>query len=692
MPQARFAQASRLAAVGRSLLDSSPTASLAFARKSLETADNAEARQLAVEALWRAPAARIAPLPLPSWRGAWSPDGRWLAAYTFSDKVLLFREEGGTPTALGGFSTPNNAPEIEFAPSGDAILTHAPQDATTRVVSVPDGHELKRVPFSAGGTPGARGAPRWKLLQEVLASVQRQQPLVTRHGATLRFHPVSGTAASAEQEIGPLSDPEAAWLRAAFAPGRDRLAVGEPSGRLTLWPIGAGRGRPPRVLAILRPDNSFPLAFDAAGARLAWGSMSEGTVSIWDLEGPPDAAPRSLRYSGPGLGARQARFHPGGDWLVTANHDSLAFWATSQPWARVLRGHSGVVGGLAFTADVGWLLSCAMFDSVRRWPLTPARGPGGVIPALASSTCSFLEVSPSGSEILRSHVDAEIHDLEGLGGRVLFRSTGEEYVSAAFDRSGTRVALASWWSLPGTRKRLRLIDVPSGKEGASVPLTPEGETEGAYDWGVARMAFLPDGQLLGSGSGGLRRFDLASGRIEWLWRVKRETAIDFAVSADGAGLVAAGLPGDQGGPWEAPVRIDLATGTRTALTTYGRHVQSLALDASGAVLATGDDVGVVRVGRSGGEEPHLLLGHGGPVNALAFSPDRRWIASASGGEIRLWPMPDLSKPPLHALPYAELMVRLRALTNLQVVEDPSSPGGWKLDIGPFPGWKDVPTW
>lgn len=75
--QARFAQASRLAAVGRSLLDSSPTAALAFARKSLETADNAEARQLAVEALWRAPAARIVPLPLPCWRGAWSPDGRW---------------------------------------------------------------------------------------------------------------------------------------------------------------------------------------------------------------------------------------------------------------------------------------------------------------------------------------------------------------------------------------------------------------------------------------------------------------------------------------------------------------------------------------------------------------------------------------------------------------------------------------
>lgn len=36
--------------------------------------------------------------------------------------------------------------------------------------------------------------------------------------------------------------------------------------------------------------------------------------------------------------------------------------------------------------------------------------------------------------------------------------------------------------------------------------------------------------------------------------------------------------------------------------------------------------------------------------------------------------------------------RLRALTNLRVVRDPTSSTGWKIDIGPFPGWKDVPTW
>jgi hypothetical protein len=29
---------------------------------------------------------------------------------------------------------------------------------------------------------------------------------------------------------------------------------------------------------------------------------------------------------------------------------------------------------------------------------------------------------------------------------------------------------------------------------------------------------------------------------------------------------------------------------------------------------------------------------------------------------------------------------------VRVVRDASSSTGWKLDVGPFPGWKDEPTW
>jgi len=40
----------------------------------------------------------------------------------------------------------------------------------------------------------------------------------------------------------------------------------------------------------------------------------------------------------------------------------------------------------------------------------------------------------------------------------------------------------------------------------------------------------------------------------------------------------------------------------------------------------------------------------------------------------------------------ELLAKLDALTNLRLVPDPSASTGWKLDVGPFPGWKEVVTW
>jgi WD40 repeat protein len=90
---------------------------------------------------------------------------------------------------------------------------------------------------------------------------------------------------------------------------------------------------------------------------------------------------------------------------------------------------------------------------------------------------------------------------------------------------------------------------------------------------------------------------------------------------------------------------------------------------------------------------HWLAGHVGPVQAVALSPDQRWVASTGeDNTLRLWPMPDLSKPPLHALPHEALIGQLHSLTNLREVRAPADSMDWKIEFGPFPGWKDVPTW
>ncbi len=118
----------------------------------------------------------------------------------------------------------------------------------------------------------------------------------------------------------------------------------------------------------------------------------------------------------------------------------------------------------------------------------------------------------------------------------------------------------------------------------------------------------------------------------------------------------------------------------------------IAMNAEGTMAVTGDGNGVIRVGPISGEEPHLLLGNESEIYDVAVDPGGRWIASASGTEVRLWPMPDLSKPPLHTLPHDHLIAKLKTLTNLRVVRDEESATGWKVEVGPFPGWETVPSW
>jgi WD40 repeat protein len=136
---------------------------------------------------------------------------------------------------------------------------------------------------------------------------------------------------------------------------------------------------------------------------------------------------------------------------------------------------------------------------------------------------------------------------------------------------------------------------------------------------------------------------------------------------------------------------DLRAGTSRELSSHGGRVTAVALDSKGEVAVTGDFDGIVRAGPATGEEPHLLFGHRLEISSVAVSRDGKWIASASqDGTIRLWPMPE--GPAFHTLPYAEILARLRSFTNLRAVQDAASTDGYRLEAGPFPGWKTLPEW
>jgi WD40 repeat protein len=121
-------------------------------------------------------------------------------------------------------------------------------------------------------------------------------------------------------------------------------------------------------------------------------------------------------------------------------------------------------------------------------------------------------------------------------------------------------------------------------------------------------------------------------------------------------------------------------------------VQCAAIGPTDTWVATGTFDGIVRIGSAAGDEPYYFFGHEGTINDVAFSPDGKWLASGGKDKtVRLWQLPDGSKPPFHTLPLEELLSKLRALTNLRVVPDPDSGTGYKVEFGPFPGWNTLPT-
>ena len=118
----------------------------------------------------------------------------------------------------------------------------------------------------------------------------------------------------------------------------------------------------------------------------------------------------------------------------------------------------------------------------------------------------------------------------------------------------------------------------------------------------------------------------------------------------------------------------------------------MAWDPSGTRIVTGSRDGIVRVGPVSGEEPHLLIGHKGPIWAVRIDPTGRLVASTSeDGTVRIWPMPE--GRPLHTLPRDAFLEKLRSLTNVRIVPDASTATGYRTTFLPFQGWdRNPPTW
>jgi WD40 repeat protein len=479
-----------------------------------------------------------------------------------------------------------------------------------------------------------------------------------------------------------------------FDPEARRLLSLDESGLFCLWSVGEGR-----LLRDLRttPPHRYSLPlFSADGTKVVW-TTGDGSTLTWNLDAPAAAPPAALRRTDVRDAGGEA-FDPTGRWLVSAGWDSVAFWPRGAPRVLALPGHvEGPVLDLAFSLDSSTLASCAR-DGARLWPLDAERGAGRRVSLGEDFYCYGVRFAPDGRHMAVSSPYAGVFLVPLDGGEprrvVDYRGSRSAPMPIAFDEAGRTVAVAPMFVADGETAPLVVADLHDGTR-HDYPLREPGvEYQDGYAASANYLKYQADGRLLIAGGNGIRRWDPRSGAIQKVMWGHRFAALDASRRGD----VVVALVGTL-----SASRLRLFDPELVVLDPEGRVVRrieghghaltpTLALDPSGRILATGDANGVVRVGPVAGGEPHLLLGHSGPISRVAIAPDGRWVASASGNEVRLWPMPDVSRPPLHTLPQGLLLSTLRSLTNLRVVRDPLSATGWSTQVGPFPGWGEVPSW
>jgi DNA-binding winged helix-turn-helix (wHTH) protein/WD40 repeat protein len=713
--ETRRAEARRLVALGQLQLDRFPAAAVACARASLELQDSAEARRLAVQALWAGPPTLQVPGGVQCMQPAFSLDGRRLACgSSYDGKVTVFSDGGGEPLRIPVLPILWDPRGVAFTPGGDRLLSWLHGDPSIRVFS-PSGETLDTLPGDATdlvvldedtvatfGTVApverecevrvwslrdhsSRLVARWRPPPGFQPEVEGRRPaaldpglrwLAFGDGGTVRLLGLTGQEAGRDLEVG--THP-ARVQEVAFAPDGSLLASIDEQGGLRVWSVAGGEAL--QTLDASPATTYSRLGFDASSSRLLWGSGSG--VQVWSLADPPDAAPRLLRGPGRWLFGTVA-VDPAGRWAAAGRWTWTTFlWSLDSPYRRVLQGPTRIPFELSFTSDSRFLVSCGD-EGARLWPLSPADGRQRVITLDVSYFCLDVAADATSPSLLVAapEVGAFLVEPDGSAARKLVGVPPAVLSAAALDMRGGLAAVGG--KSRSERATVYIVDLGSGATRSEPLDCPDAQDRACY---VNSLDFAADGSLIVGSGVGVHRWDLATGERSEI-RGEAYSWNGLALSSSGRSMIALSSDGEI----VQPIVVDLATGSRRRITSHGGAVLCVAMDPTGERVATGDRTGVVRVGLATGEEPHLLLGHSGVVTEVALSPDGRWVASASGAEIFLWPVPDLSRQPLHSLPHDELIAKIGLLTNVRAVRDETSDTGWTIEIGPFPGWRDVPTW
>jgi WD40 repeat protein len=379
----------------------------------------------------------------------------------------------------------------------------------------------------------------------------------------------------------------------------------------------------PKPVMELRADGMvWAVAMSPDGKHLAAGGGY--SARVWEI-----ASGREIATLTHDSIVGDVSFSPNGRHFATASWDRTARIWELPGGAEIARlEHEDQVNAVVFSADGKYLVTtisgtespkrnCAWLwqTHIRERPVQVCHGDKGSITA--------VRFAPDGRHFATASWDHTVRMWETPSGREVMRLAHDHVVQAiAFDKTGTTLASGS------QDGRIRAWQIRTGKQIAGLAMS--------HQAAVKAVSFSPDDKLLATGSEDhtARVWDAKSGReISRMAHADGVKAVIF--SPDGKEIATVESSAHSAHLWNA------ATGQESARMIHEATVNAVVFSPDGRFLASGG--GHIRFIGNTSElvQPAVFLWdraaartisrivHQGAIDSLAFSPDSRYLGTAS---------------------------------------------------------------
>jgi WD40 repeat protein len=568
---------------------------------------------------------------------AYSPDGRYIVSVAKDRSGRVWDgKSGALLRTLTGVGSPLIA--VAFAANSRTVVTAA-RDGSVQWWNATSGKRLGRTAARAAKAEavalhpgGADGLPLLIATGNAAHSISLE--IVKRIGGP------GEPAARLEGNVSRV-------LSIALSPDGKLAASGGEDGSVRVWETVDG------LVRFSLRSHAMPvraIAFSADSTVLADAS-DDGDTHRWDTRTGKKIGSR-LQLNAPGDGVGAVAFGPDASLIATGGRRSLAnrqayavIWSgRDELQKQALVGHEAYVTALAFSPDGTRLASGSRDRSVRVWSTESGRQ---IAPAEMRVAVTSVAFSPTARILAGASTDSAVRIWSARTGELLHILLGHRGAvnAVAFTPDGRRIVSG------GSDHTIRVWDAATG-----APLHAWTSKSGEID----ALRVSPDGSLVITGhrssavAGAIEIRELETGAVrrtlDGLPPIR-----SLAISPDGATLGAGS--GNSSGLFENPSEVrlwDLKSGEQAGVNVAAMSyaVNALAYSPDGRLLASAADhyekredyaedlSGDMKVwnGRT------LAYHHGGTlplagtfVNALMFLPDNQTIVS--GGEdglIRRW--------------------------------------------------------